>query len=175
MNRLTAKGQTLLELVVGMSLITVVIGALAITTTYSLRNTQFSKNQAQATQLAQENMEKVRTIKSANYGVCLTNRTPCLTWEEIWDVTFGSSESCTAVGCTYIPTNNCTVTGNITKALCLTYSENPVDLGNGFTAQVIIEDEPGLSNTQKRVTSEVFWTDTTGKHSSDLVTVFSKL
>ncbi|MBI2593426.1 prepilin-type N-terminal cleavage/methylation domain-containing protein [Candidatus Daviesbacteria bacterium] len=171
------KGQTLLELVVGMSLIAVVIGAMAITTTYSLRNTQFSKNQAQATMLAQENMEKVRTIKSANYGVCLQGKTPCLTWEEIWDETFGSysSKSCTLIGCTYIPSNNCTVTGDITKALCLTYSENPIDLGNGFTAQVIIEDEPGLAGTQKRVTSKVFWTDTTGQHSSDLVTVFSKL
>lgn len=172
---LNLKGQTLLELVVGMSLITVVIGALAITTTYSLRNTQFSKNQAQATKLAQENLEKVRTIKSSNYGVCPDGQVPCLTWEEIWDEKFGKAGSCSALGCTYIPTNNCTVTDDLVKALCLTYSAAPVNIGNGFTAQVIIEDDVASSGTQKTVTSRVFWTDTTGEHSSDLVTVFSKL
>lgn len=159
------RGQTLLELVVGMSLITVVIGALAIITTYSLRNSQFSKNQSQGTQLAQENLEKVRTIRSANYGVCLNGQSVCSTWDEIWPVVFGSDtfvlQPCTAAG--------------ILKPFCLTYSAVRADLGNGFSGQIIIEDEPGSPATQKRVTSRVFWTDNTGEHSSDLVTVFSKL
>lgn len=164
MNNLSAKGQTLLELVVGMSLITVVIGALAITTTYSLRNTQFSKNQALATKFAQENLEKVRTIKSSNDGVCLQGQTPCKTWDEIWGITFAGSS--------YVLTTSCTVTGNIVKPLCLSYNLTPANLGNGFTGQIIIEDEAA---SQKRVRSKVYWTDSTGQHVSELVTVFSKL
>ena len=55
-----------MELVVGISLITVVIGAIAVITTYSSRNSQFSKNQAQATKLAQENIDVVITIGDAS-------------------------------------------------------------------------------------------------------------
>lgn len=179
MSKLTSGGQSLLELVVGVSMIAAVITALAITTTYSLRNTQFSKNQSLATKFAQENMEKVRTIKSANYGICVQNVTPCKTWEEIWTepLLFGTVSSCTALGCKYVIINNCTVTGSIVKPFCLSYSPTlaNLDASNLFTGQILIEDETGAARTQKRVTSRVFWTDTTGQHSSDLVTVFSKL
>lgn len=176
MNKLKLRGQSLLELVVGIGMIGAVITALAITTTYSLRNTQFSKNQSQATKLAQDNMEKVRAIKSANYGVCTKDQTICSTWEEIWDVNFGPAGTCIdAVGCTYELKNNCMVTGNMEVPFCLSYNPARTDLNNGFTGQILIEDETGAAKTQKRVTSKVFWTDTTGEHSSDLVTVFSKL
>lgn len=166
MNKLEQGGQTLLELVVGMGLIAAVITALAITTTYGLRNTQFSKNQALATKLAQENLEKVRTIKSANYGVCLQNEllSNCSSWESIWSISFGT-------GSRFVIENGCTVSAS-TEPLCLKYSTDFADLGNGFTGEVILADE---ASGQKRVTSRVFWTDTTGQHKSDLVTLFSKL
>lgn len=184
MNKITLKGQTLLELVVGMSLIAVVIGALAITTTYSLRNTQFSKNQAQATQFAQENLEKVRTIKSANYGICLNGQDPlvnCFAWEDIWIKNdFGNLPACDdlpAPTCTFeLRDNGCTVVTGDTRPLCLVYKATPSSfsgVSGNFTYQIYIENE--VPNEQKRVTSKVFWTDTTGQHSSDLVTVFSKL
>lgn len=175
MNKLTQTGQSLMELVVGVGFIAAIITALAITTTYSSRNTQFSKNQALATKFAQENMEKVRTIKSANYGVCVEGQSTCYTWEEILDLNFGAGENC-PYGCTYVPTTiPCTVTGNIIKPFCLTYSAAPADLGNGFTGQIIMEDETGDPDTQQRVISRVFWTDSTGQHSSELVTVFSRI
>lgn len=169
-------GQTLIELVVGLGLIAVVITALAITTTYSLRNTQFSKNQTLATKLAQENMEKVRTIKIANYGVCLQGQptSACSSWEEIWAHPF------TLTGEEYTIIGGCTINGQF-KDYCLQYKNlsAPWDLLNGFTGLVIIAGENngsgGENLNQKRVTSRVFWTDTTGQHSSDLVTVFSKL
>lgn len=167
MSKLTSRGQSLLELVVGLSLIAAVITALAITTTYSLRNTQFSKNQALATKLAQENMEKVRTIKIANYGVCLKNEelNNCSSWENIWNFNFGTGIKFVVIE------NACSVDGSV-KPLCLKYSASVADLNNGFTGEVIMADE---ASGQKRVTAKVYWTDTTGQHSSDLVTVFSKL
>lgn len=177
MIKLSSRGQSLMELVVGVGLIAAIITALAITTTYSLRNTQFSKNQALATKFAQENMEKVRFIKSANYGVCIEGVSTCNYWEEIWDMDFGTAQNCSSLGCTYVPIGTCIVTGNVNKPYCLSYSEDPVslDANNIFTGYIIMEDETGDPDTQQRVTSRVFWTDTTGQHSSDLVTVFSKI
>lgn len=178
----------MLELVVGIGLIAGVITAMVITTTYSLRNTQFSKNQSLATKLAQENLEKVRTIKIANYGVCLSTEDPlvdCSTWEEIWSTSFGSYGTCTTPpGCTFKFSNNCITSGasgnvtNVTNPICLVFASSAVPFGAAdsvFTGYVILEDEAGAVTTQKRVTSKVFWNDSTGQHSSDLVTVFSKL
>jgi DNA-binding NarL/FixJ family response regulator len=41
----------------------IVVGALTFATIASLRNAQFSQNQAQATKLAQEGLEKVKSLK----------------------------------------------------------------------------------------------------------------
>jgi Tfp pilus assembly protein PilV len=179
LNRISDKGQTLLELVVGLSLVTVIIGALAITTTYSLRNSQFSKNQTQATKFAQEYMEKVRTIKASNYGVCFTGQSPnCSSWEDIWtNGTQGYSlfqANCVPSGCRFNTINGCT-TASGSKAVCLRQISSPASLGNVFTGEIVIENEPGIGDAQKRVTANVYWSDASGQHSSDLVTVFSKI
>ena len=178
MNKLGCKGQTLLELVVGLGIIMVVLGAAAISVTQSLRNSQFSKNNAQATKLAQENLEKVRTIKNSNFGVCLTsNINTCLTWENIWTQIFGNLPACAnpTATCTFEILNSpCTLTATGTKPICLVYKSSPAIVPGGFFSyQVYIEDE--VSNLQKRVTSKVFWTDSTGQHVSELVTVLSKI
>ncbi len=183
MNRMTHRfqsGQSLMELVIGIGLVVVVTGAIAITTIQSLQNTQFSKNQVEATKKAQENIEKVRTIKNANYGVCTQTQVAalppivCSTWDDIWTTTFGSEPSCSN-GCTFVIQESCNVSsGGATQAkpICLTYSATRATLPNGFTSQITIEDE---APSQKKVTSRVYWTDTTGEHSSDLVTIMSRL
>ena len=167
--KIHSAGQSLMELVVGVSLITVVIGAVAVITTYGLRNSQFSKNQAQATKLAQEKLELVRAIKSSNYGICLPGEqtSACSSWENVWSRSFGIGEEYR------ISANGCTVSG-VSSPYCLQYKgpNSTWDLGGGLSGEIIIKDE--VAN-QKRVISRIYWTDTSGVHSSDLVTVFSKL
>ena len=172
-----------MELVVGISLITVVIGAIAVITTYSSRNSQFSKNQAQATRLAQENIEKVRTIKTSNYGLCFRDGS-CSSWEEVWTsgpnyLKFNSE--CGTSACKFsLLQSGCALSGSAPPKICLQQllsTAEPVSIPGaiGFTYEILISNEPGVGPTQKRVTSRVYWTDTTGQHSSDLVTVFSKI
>lgn len=180
------KGQSLLELVIGMGLISVIIGAIAVVTVNTLMNTQFSKNQVLATRMAQENLEKVRTIKKLSFGVCtkadVTAGPSCSTWEDIWAATFGTvGAGCitNATGCTFNLENNCTLYNGDVKPFCLRYSasrkifvDSSSGLPNGFTGQIIIEDE---TLSQKRVTSKVFWSDPSGEHSSYLVTVMTRI
>lgn len=160
----------------GVGLVVVVAGAIAITTLQGLQNTQFSKNQVEATKKAQENIERVRTVKNSNFGVCTlaeggSTATTCSTWEDIWSTSFGLPPNCTN-GCTFIvDTTGCPVSLG-TAPVCLEYSATRADLGNGFTAQITLNDE---APNQKRITSKVFWTDTTGEHSSNLVTILSRL
>ncbi len=178
------KGQSLLELVIGVGLITVIMGAMAVVAINTLRNTQFSKNQTQATKFAQANLELVRTIKNSNFGVCLqTDGATCSRWEDIWAVNFGTAVPGCTTGCTFnvqsdvinnVP-GNCPVTGGTTPFRLKYSAVNGIS--GRFTYQIIIEDE---ANLQKRVTSRVFWNDstTTGasgtEHSSDLVTILTR-
>lgn len=180
-NFLNQKGQNILELVVGLGLVAVVAVAISIMTINSLQNTQFSKNQSQATKLAQEMIEKVRTVKDANFGVCtqaqVAGNQTCSTWEESWANQYGTiTGDCIAnQTCTFVVGAACNTafTGTVeSKPFCLRHSPTALDLGDGFTGQVFIEDEQG---NQKRVTVRVLWTDVSGAHNSELVTVLSRI
>lgn len=173
-------GQSIMELVVGLGLISAVAVAIATITTNSLQNSQFSKKQTQATKLAQENLEKVRAIRDSNGGVCTMaevtgQASVCSRWEDIWTFSFGNP--CTTNGCSFrVNPSGCQVHyggGEVTSPLCILYIDpaTKADLGEGFTGQILIEDEAAL---EKKVTSRVFWVDSTGQHSSDLITILSK-
>jgi type II secretory pathway pseudopilin PulG len=60
------KGQSLLEVVIALSVALIVILALVRVTIVAMRNAQFAKNQALATQSAQEAMETVRAYRDQN-------------------------------------------------------------------------------------------------------------
>jgi type II secretory pathway pseudopilin PulG len=61
------KGETLLEALVALAIISVVITAVASVVTASLSNAQYNENQTQATKYAQEGLESVRKIRNQNY------------------------------------------------------------------------------------------------------------
>lgn len=62
----TGNGQTLLEVVIALAVALLVILALVRVTITSIRNAGFAKNQALATQYAQEAMEKIRAYRDQN-------------------------------------------------------------------------------------------------------------
>ena len=66
LNQAKTKGQSLLEVVVALSVALLVILALVRVTIIAMRNAQFAKNQAMATQSAQEVMETVRAYRDQN-------------------------------------------------------------------------------------------------------------
>lgn len=71
-------GQSLIEVLISLSIATAVLSAITVAVVYSLRNTNFSKNQNLATQYAAEGMEVIRQIRDTessldgyNGGYCL--------------------------------------------------------------------------------------------------------
>jgi prepilin-type N-terminal cleavage/methylation domain-containing protein len=73
------KGQTLIEVLVALGIISVVATALAAVVITSASNAQFSKNQNMATQYTQEGMEIVRRMRDSDYTVFRTyNSIYCL-------------------------------------------------------------------------------------------------
>jgi hypothetical protein len=70
---------------------------------------------------------------------------------------------------------SCTVSG-LSKSPCLDYNSQPETIDTIFTREIIIQDElVGSDPTQqKKVLVRVNWTDASGAHKSDLVTILSK-
>ena len=161
------KGQSLLEMVIALGIILAVISTLAIVTLNSMQNSQFSKNQVQATKLAQDGIDKVRSIKSRNYTVC--GLTPTGKWND-----FFTTKSCpTSADCRYIirTTSACGGTDPVSLNASGTAEQVTLD-GVNFQRTVTIVDFEGVLN-RKEVTVAVAWTDISGTHNSKLVTVLT--
>lgn len=73
------KGQSLIEVLVALGLLSLLITSVAVVVTSSLNSAQFSQEQTAATKYAQEGLEITRSIRDGNYGTFATfNGTYCL-------------------------------------------------------------------------------------------------
>ncbi len=164
------KGQSLLEFVVSIGLVIVVITGLTITTVNGLRNSQFSKNQTQATKLAQEGLEQTRAIRDRDYIICPSSG--CVRWSIFWtDATCTQAAPCTFV----LKTTNCALPTAETSPFCLSTSPTPEILNGDLKRQITVTDEPTgtIGKYQKKVLSTVSWNDVSGSHQSELATILA--
>ena len=73
------KGETLIEVLIALSAAVIVITAVSVLTISSLSNTQFVRDQDQASKYAQEGIELLRGIRNSSYvGYRSYNGTYCL-------------------------------------------------------------------------------------------------
>ena len=155
---LNERGQSLIELVVVVAVIVIIVGALVFATIASLRNSDLAKNQAQATKLAQEGLEKVRSLRDRN-GTVLYHWNNTM---NVNDVTSNFNDlwqyNLSAVN--FFFKSNGDLTDGVTTESILPY----------FKRQIMIADE-GDGKTQKRITAVVSWSDYAGTHESRLTTI----
>lgn len=165
------KGQSLVEVVIGLSVAIVVITALIILVVNSLRNAQFATNQSIATKYAQEGMEIVKTIKERdveaitgdlNYTDGGTQKLVSQ-FSNLWLINLVNGYFILVAG------NKLNYTGNQA-----TYET----VGINYQRQVIIEDDnnltSGTAGYEKRVTVKVTWSDASGQHESNIQSVLTK-
>ncbi len=196
---MTQKGQSLLEIVTLTGVILAVVTGLTITVINGLKNSQFSQNQTQATKLAQEGLEEVRTIRDRNWMVCIQGGAQTvLAWKDIFanNYTFGNRNPAAANPCRTGPASqassciyrlNPTATcaslvggapANTTYTLMSSQLLSNLDIpetfpGTPFKRTIFVEDDVSNPTTQKKVTSRVSWTDFSGTHQSEIVTVLA--
>lgn len=146
---LSEKGQSLMELVVVVAVAVVVISALVFATIASLRNASFAQNQLQATKLAQQGLERIRTLRDRDGEVRVD----------------GQPIKFSELQCS--DNNNCFFFFNLSGELVKDTSSVEV-IQTDFKRQFQIEDE---GSDQKKVTVVVKWTDFSGSHESRLTTI----
>jgi Tfp pilus assembly protein PilV len=163
------KGQTILEIVISLSVLALVLGGLVVVIINSLKNSQFSKNQAQATKLAQEGLETIRSMKSNENCYVVYGGTnyywttsPSTGKSSIWSGTAGTVLS---------PTSKYSL--NLASCSLTAPTSPPQLISNTFTRTINLDQDSGLT-TRIKVTSAVSWNDISGSHQSKLVTILSQ-
>lgn len=158
------KGSSLIEVIIAATVGILVITALTFATIFSLRNANFAKNSAQATKLAQEGIEKVRSIRDRDQdnkvAYTVAPGDTRIKFSQLWNINFVCPTNC------YFYLNTDVLTGGTVG-----FFEN---LPPAFKRQVSITDG-SPADQQKIITVIVVWTDFAGSHESKLTTILRKL
>ncbi|MDO8573979.1 MAG: hypothetical protein Q7R77_04510 [Candidatus Daviesbacteria bacterium] len=180
-------GSSLMEVIIATTVGILVVTALTFATIFSLRNANFAKNSAQATKLAQQGIEKLRTSRDRNSSISIYG-TPVDSWSgsnPIWNYQIkiaGGCENPSTGGKCYFNLNS--VTDNLTNIgfafVSTTNTPFPslveqVSYGNLIFKRAVILSDDASYTTQKIATVVVAWVDFSGSHESRLTTVLRKL
>lgn len=160
-------GQTLLEMVFLLGLALVIVTGLTVTTINGLKNSRYSQNQVQATSLAQDAINQVRSFRDQDCKVAV-----------------GPSGSETKYG--WYDSEPPPIEGIFTQFTgSLTFKidgcglkeapkdDLPASVKNDFTRVITLERLERAGTNQIRVRVRVTWSDITGDHNSELVTILS--
>lgn len=182
------RGQTLLEVVVAVVIMGVVLGALVIAVLTGLKNATLAQNQVQATKLAQETVEKIRTVRDRDGNI--TFDYSCFAGS-----CGGGARKFSGLWIVYMSSPTVNAAPPCENGVCYfrLRSRDPILEGVGpipmdipeselFKRQIIFEDENTVVsgtvrkfNVEKKITVRVLWTDSSGEHESKISTVLSKL
>jgi len=160
-------GQTLLELIIVITVAAMVVGALTFATISSLRNAQFSKNQTQSTKLAQAGLETIRSIRNKDGAVVFAYSGGTTTkFSDLWNIPGGMSSSCNPCYFKLDP-SNLSLNG-VTSATFEPLSDN-------LERQVQIWDKVSTASVEKMISVIVRWSDFSGWHQSQLTSILRKI
>jgi|SRR3989344_4177154 len=158
-------GQTLLEVVVALAIGIVVVTGFVSLAVVSVRNSQFSTNKASATNLAEEGIEAMITIRDLNTDGAISGATSS-NWQGLVGTTLGGP--CPSDPAQACPNNDFRLSdcsfGNIPQH-CIMRTSTPETINTIFSRKIQITDS---GTNVKNITVVVWWTDTSGQHASVL-------
>lgn len=192
-------GQSLTEVIIAATVGVFVVTALTFATIFSLRNASFAKNSSQATKLAQQGLEWVRTGRDRNTAINNISGSNVTRWnginttqcptnsaaadDSIWcyQISPTGCDNTSTGGKCYFKVNSTGVLNNIGFAFVPTASNPLPSQAEGipaanpiFKRAVILSDDADFDK-QKKVTVIVTWSDAAGPHDSRLSTILRRL
>jgi Tfp pilus assembly protein PilV len=155
------QGQSLVEVIVALSIAIVVVVAFSNVTLSAIRDSQFAKNQNSATRIAQKTLELVRAVRDQDNDV--DNSTP---WNDLWGNSILAGGKCYSL-------NESTVTLS-PVASCADTAD--VDLDGVFKRKIMLTSSGSCSGGVCPAISvyvKVTWTDGRGTHVAEANTTLS--
>lgn len=164
---LNQKGQSLIEVLVVGTVAAAMIIALIIIILNSLKNAQFAQSQTQATNLAQDTIDKIRVLRDNNKINTIQYGSTFYCFNELWGNSRGDYLYCGGTGsyCFYTLDDSVNILNKVAENL------STVTVTNGFSRQIKVSQP---SADQADLIVSIIWQDSTGSHSSDLETIITK-
>ena len=141
------KGQSLIEVIIALVVITIILTSLSKTIIYALKNIEFSRNKNYSLHLAQTKMEEIRHVRDSQ------------SWGDFWDTYLIDLKEKT------FPTESLKETGEesaegIFKRVVSCFDRSSTD--------------PGFEKTKMEVIVSVSWADSSSEHISSVSGYFTK-
>lgn len=156
------RGQTLIEVLMVLSVATIMVVALIAAVLSSLKSSQFAQNQAKATKYSQDAIDKIKTARDRNINVnFLSTNTPNMPFQSF----LSDSTQCPSTVVCYFRLNDSSL--ELTQDFSSTSATTDVD--NGLRRLITITST--ASADEKLITVQIFWTDSNGDHSSNIQTI----
>lgn len=176
---MNSKGQTLIEVIVVMTVGILVVAALTFATIFSLRNAKFSQNQAQANKYAQEGLEKLRTHRDRGYTI--TNYPRGNSWKDsnFWNNMVSQDDS--TLGLNYFIFNSDGISirniGNYAGTVAPYTVGESIENGKFYRIINLSDKSSGTDSYLVEKTATVFvgWRDAAAWHESKQTTILRKL
>lgn len=166
-NKSFERGQSLLEITLTLGIAALVISAIAITTIIGLQNSEYSQNQIQATKLAQEGLEAIRSMRDNDTPVTYLINPYC--WNDsdtnkVWTLSTG----------TYYLRLSSTPGSACSGYSALSDSPSEPKIQGKFNRTVLMEPAfIAAGQYQIKFTVTVSWVDSSGTHQSALATILT--
>lgn len=166
-------GQSLIEVLIALTLAGLVVVALVILVLSGLKNAQFAQNQAKATKYAQEVLEQIKTTRDRDEVISFSELVaPNNKFSDLFGVNMSALCTNPAGSCFFQITNTSPYLRQVF------YPSLDQDLGDGLSRQIIFTDKntgtPPSYQIEKTITVKVKWTDSSGDHESNLQTILTK-
>lgn len=128
-------GQTLIEVLVALSVISIIVTSITIAVITSLNNAEFVKNQNLATEYAQQGMEEIRFMRNTNYtSFTGLNGQYCL--KDTCTQIVPSSQDCGTLGGNNCGSNVSTIFDREVDVYSGNVVQNPCKYGTSVTSTV---------------------------------------
>jgi type IV pilus modification protein PilV len=170
----TQQGQTIIEVLIALSVVMIISISFTNITLTALRNVQYAKSQEQATKIAQETLEIIRAIRDQNGTVRIRDQNGTVgnrLWEDLWSV---SRTQCFNIAGDFpgyiLNERDCWESANESIA--------PTNSSTVYRRVITISRGRNESNNPdentKQVTVRVYWQDSKGTHSAEVNTLLTR-
>jgi Tfp pilus assembly protein PilV len=165
--KINQSGQSLLEVIIALGIAVAIIISFTNATINAVRSAQYAKNQNQATKLAQETIEIVRTIRDQDRDIGSGD-----TWSELWTTNMSATQTNGYKGeCYSLDKQNFSLAKAASTSSCDANRDQVID--EIFFRKINISDD-GSILTKKTIKVEIYWLDNKGTHSAEVSTILTK-